>query len=468
VGTWWRYGLTKKSIRRLGGIAALLSAVEGVIDRRFHLHVTPLSRTTRNHIMAEVKCYLGFLIEFLGWEAPMVASGRALMDPYALAAYWEYLATPEELGGRDCVRTTMRTKCNHLAHFIRACSVLRLEPVGPGVTYEGIIKWWGRVTLKCGQLKLGPRQGSATRGARVGRKVEEWEAFKEALTAMASRVLCTANDLTVPRSAALAREVQMCCVLGMMGALVPPQRAAAVCLLNRGTKSNGQGWPCRQDECDIGTECKGNHVGWDEGHLYMCMLHYKNAGRSAEFTGARRRDVVHSHNALGRLMVGLLEHQVRWASHMLASIVEEEDVGALFVDPVNGLPFRDSGMKNTPPGSTTLTAYVKHCMRDLHLISIQEGELDVETPWLPEGVGPMEFRFAYVGRFMAITRGKESGWVARMKRDLARAMTTTETEWDETYSQGADANEDMDWAASQLQQLEYEGFQEPDGHGLED
>jgi hypothetical protein len=33
---------------------------------------------------------------------------------------------------------------------------------------------------------------------------------------------------------------------------------------------------------------------------------------------------------------------------MLTSIVEEEDVGALFVDdPISGLPFRESGMEHT-------------------------------------------------------------------------------------------------------------------------
>jgi hypothetical protein len=40
-------------------------------------------------------------------------------------------------------------------------------------------------------------------------------------------------------------------------------------------------------------------------------------------------------------------------------------------------------------------------------------------------MGPREFRFAHVGWFMAITRGKKSGWVDRMKLNLAGAMTTT-------------------------------------------
>jgi hypothetical protein len=201
MGTWWRYGLSKKVLRRLRGVTGLLSAIQEVLEKRFHLSVTPLARTTRNHIMDEVKCFLGFLIFFLGCGEHSVASGEALMDPSALAQYWEYLATPTQLGGRGCARSTMRTKCNHLSHFIVACSVLGFEPVGQGVTYAGIVGWWGRVGKKCGQVRLGAKQAATCRGAGAGGKVEEWEAFVDAVTAKATRVLSAANDLTTPRYA---------------------------------------------------------------------------------------------------------------------------------------------------------------------------------------------------------------------------------------------------------------------------
>jgi hypothetical protein len=41
-------------------------------------------------------------------------------------------------------------------------------------------------------------------------------------------------------------------------------------------------------------------------------------------------------------------------------------------------------------------------------------------------------------------------------------MTTTAREWDRTYLQGADVNEDMGWAMGQLEQ-NFAGSQEGDG-----
>lgn len=248
----------------------------------------------------------------------------------------------------------------------------------------------------------------------------------------------------------------------MMGALIPPQRGAAVCLLNRG-KANGGRWACRQEDCDLGQGCEGNHVGWEGGRIFLTHVHYKNAGKGADFSGAHRAVTI-GDAALGRLMTGLLQHQSRWASCMLTSIVEEEDVGALFVHPASGMPFKQSGREHQA-GSTTLTSYIRECMDDLQLQLSEDGEGD--TPWLPDGMGPREFRFAYVGWFMATSKGKKSGWVDRMKRNLARLMTTTAREWDRTYQQGADANEDMGWAMGQLEQ-NIAGFQEGDGSDEED
>jgi hypothetical protein len=189
----------------------------------------------------------------------------------------------------------------------------------------------------------------------------------------------------------------------------------------------------------------------------MESVHYKNAGKSTDFMGANRH-VRLSSSALGMTMMRLLIHQVQWASPMLTSIVEEENVGALFVCPDNGLPFKvlkKGGQAKCNIGTTPFNSYVKRILGELKMIAHSKEACEREDPeataeeWLDVDMGPRELRFAYVGWWLHKNNGQTSDWVDRMKKALSRFMLTTPDAWDRHYRKGRDANADMEWAMQQ-------------------
>jgi hypothetical protein len=176
----------------------------------------------------------------------------------------------------------------------------------------------------------------------------------------------------------------------------------------------------------------------------MVSVHYKNAEKSPAFSGSARRVEV-TGDDMGRVLGRLLQHQVDWASPMLTSKEPGADVGALFVDPRHGLPFRKDG-RDYGPGSMFMVSYVRACVAALKLEArVQEG-----APWLPDDMCPKEFRFAFVGAFYAANTKTDRTELEELEKRLSRLMTTTVREWQKVYSKGQDANAGFGWAMRAL------------------
>ena len=337
----WRYSVTLKDVRADPDLAKFLGTVKETLMNGLHLGVNRQTEAAADCIVADARSFMGYLVQYKGWPLHMLAKGKYLMDTEALQGFWEYLGTNKALGGRGNGRAYVRTRGCRLMHFITACSVMKVPLASDELTYPGLQDWWRMVCGKAGGVPLGPKQAAAFRGCGPTSvaKAEQWDNFVKALQTLAGSVLSLASDPATPNDMPLAQKVQCCIVLGMLGPILPAQRAALIALLNRPMPDGGK-YPCRHADCDI-PDCHSNHVGRDSrDKLYMTSVHYKNAGRSPEFTGPINRPVTLDSATLGKLLTGLLEHQIEWGSALMASRSPEEDVGALFVDPVRGLPFR--------------------------------------------------------------------------------------------------------------------------------
>lgn len=98
-------------------------------------------------------------------------------------------------------------------------------------------------------------------------------------------------------------------------------------------------------------------------------------------------------------------------------------------------------------GAMLLSDYVRDTLEDVRF----EAGIEDDDAWLPTvGFPPREFRFAFVGAFLASNAHKDKEWHRTMKHKLCRIMTTTPAEWDRTYKKGADANAGLAWAMSEL------------------
>jgi hypothetical protein len=337
----WRYSVTLKEVRADPQLSDFLGTVKATLMNGLHLGVNRQTESAATAIVADARAFMGYLVKYQGWPLHMLASGKYLMDTEALQGFWEFLGTSKALGGRGNSRSYVRTRGCRLMHFITACQIMEVPLASPELTYPGLQDWWRMVCSKAGAVPLGPRQAAAFRGCgpTAAAKDEQWDNFVKALQTLAGSVLSLASDPATPKDMPLAQKVQCCIVLGMLGPILPTQRAALMALLNRPMPGGGK-YPCRHADCDI-TECHSNHVGRDSrGKLYMTSVHYKNAGKAAEFSGPINRPVTLDSATLGKLLGGLLEHQIEWGSALMASRSPGEDVGALFVDPVRGLPFR--------------------------------------------------------------------------------------------------------------------------------
>jgi hypothetical protein len=116
-----RFGFTWDELAEHPALSDFVLGIKAALSNRLDLEVTPLAEETLKGVTEDVLGYLGYLHNVLGYSRDEVAEGCPALECSSLGGFWSFNVTAKALGGRGCGRTTMRTKCNHIAHLLVGC-----------------------------------------------------------------------------------------------------------------------------------------------------------------------------------------------------------------------------------------------------------------------------------------------------------------------------------------------------------